>query len=144
MPKRLRRLIPRLLAVAILAISVSALGAYRSGNVYTGSVSQSQSWIGIWYTSNGSTQVGSIDPKFTKGGTFTPDKVSVSFAGSGNYQASGELKISHSNGVTHSISLATTANGSTSLNGTLWEAASAFSIVLTENISSGKVTFKNS
>jgi hypothetical protein len=112
--------------------------------VYTGSVSQNQSWIGIWHTSNGSVLIGSIDPKFTKGNTFTPDKVSISFTGSGSYMAGGELKISHGNGVTHSLPVPTSADLSTSLNGTLWQAATAFSIELTENISSGKVTFKNS
>jgi hypothetical protein len=144
MAKKVYRLIPRLLVVAILAISVSALGSYQSGDVTTGSVSQSHNWIGIWYTASGTPQVGTIEPKFTKGNTLSPDSVYTSFVGSGSYLASAVLKISHANGVTHSTDLATTANGSKSLNGTLWVAASAFSIVLTEHTSNGKVTFKNS
>ncbi|MDR0381425.1 MAG: hypothetical protein LBH86_05470 [Oscillospiraceae bacterium] len=144
MSKKLFRLVPRLLVIVVLTISVSALGAFYSGDVATGSVNQNHNWIGVWYTANGSTQVGSLEPKFTKGNLLAADSVSTSFTGSGNYRAKAELKISHANGVTHSKTMMTTASGSDSLYGTLWEPSSGFSIVLIENVSSGKITFKNS
>jgi hypothetical protein len=144
MSKKLSRIIPCLLAVAILAFSASALGLYKSGETITGSVSQSHNWVSVWYTSNGNTQIGGIEPRFSKGGLFAPDSVYTSYNRSGSYTAKADFTISHSNGVTHSKTMSYTTSNSDSLNGTLWEPASAFSIVLTESITSGKVTFKNS
>ena len=145
MLKKKGRVVPFLLVtMMIFTVFAAALGIVTSNTTGTYGVSKSASNPAIWKTkSSGGTDIGFIFPQFDKGSIFAADSITAKFEGYNSYTSSASLSIKTADGETATGTLSSTSNGTKSVSGTLWKAATAYSIKYTASKSGGNYTFKN-